>query len=248
MKKIEATAKTIALLIGGLLQLHTNCPAQVLDQIKNSFNQYEQESVKEKIFVHTDKSTYLPGEIIWFKIYNVDAGVHKPISLSKVVYIDVLDHGQNAVLQAKIAMKNGVGSGSLYIPVSLNSGNYRLRGYTNWMKNFSPDYYFDKTILIVNPLRTPDAVARQTQAGYDVQFFPEGGNLISGITSKIAFKVTTPNGAGLDTYKGFIVDGHNDTVARFEPLKFGIGSFIFSPVVNNTYKAIIKTARVTSCS
>ncbi|SDP99123.1 hypothetical protein SAMN05428975_4914 [Mucilaginibacter sp. OK268] len=242
MKKIEATAKTIALLIGGLLQLHTNCPAQVLDQIKSSFNQYEQGSVKEKIFVHTDKSTYLPGEIIWFKIYNVDAGVHKPISLSKVVYIDVLDHGQNAVLQAKIAMKNGVGSGSLYIPVSLNSGNYRLRGYTNWMKNFSPDYYFDKTILIVNPLRTPDAVARQTQAGYDVQFFPEGGNLISGITSKIAFKVTTPNGAGLDTYKGFIVDGHNDTVARFEPLKFGIGSFIFSPVVNNTYKAIIKTA------
>jgi len=242
MKKIKATAKIIALLIGGLLQLHTDCPAQVLNQIKNSFNQYGQESVQEKIFVHTDKSTYLPGEIIWFKIYNVDASVHKSISLSKVVYIDVLDREQNAVLQAKIAMKNGVGSGSLYIPVSLNSGNYKLRGYTNWMKNFSPDYYFDKTILIVNPLRIPDVVPQQTQVGYDVQFFPEGGNLLSGISSKIAFKVTAPNGIGLDTFKGFIVDGHNDTVARFEPLKFGIGSFMFGPVANTTYKAIIKIA------
>ncbi|MEZ2339064.1 hypothetical protein AB6735_25690 [Mucilaginibacter sp. RCC_168] len=240
MKKIKAIAKTIALLIGGLLQLHTNCSAQVLDQIKNSFNQYEQESVQEKIFVHTDKSAYLPGEIIWFKIYNVDASLHKPINLSKVVYIDVLDHEQNAVLQAKIAMKNGAGSGSLYIPVSLNSGNYKLRGYTNWMKNFSADYYFDKTILIVNPLKTPEAVSRQAQAGYDVQFFPEGGNLISGITSKIAFKVTTPNGTGLDAYKGFIVDGYNDTVARFEPLKFGMGSFIFTPGANASYKAVIK--------
>lgn len=242
MRKIKATAKTIALLIGALLQLHVSSSAQVLDQIKNSFNQYAQGSVQEKIFVHTDKSTYLPGEIIWFKIYNVDASYHKPIGLSKVVYIDVLDQEQNAVLQAKIAMKNGVGSGSLYIPVSLNSSNYKLRGYTNWMKNFSPDYYFEKNISIVNSLRIPVAVAKQTQAGYDVQFFPEGGNLINGLSSKVAFKVTTSNGIGLVGYKGFVIDNHNDTVARFEPLKFGIGSFLLTPVVNNTYKAVIKTA------
>ncbi|MBB6128596.1 hypothetical protein [Mucilaginibacter lappiensis] len=242
MKKIKAIAKIIALLITALSQLHAKCSAQAFDHITNSFNQYQRESVQEKIFVHTDKSTYLPGEIIWFKIYSVDANRHKPINLSKVVYIDVLDHEQNGVLQAKISMKNGIGSGSLYIPVSLSSGNYKLRGYTNWMKNFSPDYYFEKTILIVNPLRMPEAETTQAQVGYDVQFFPEGGNLIGGIASKVAFKVTTPKGLGLEAYKGFIVDGHNDTVARFEPLKFGMGSFIFNPTINTTYKAIIKTA------
>jgi hypothetical protein len=240
MKKIKATAKTIALLIGGLLQFYTNCSAQVLDQIKNSFNQYEQASVQEKVFVHTDKSTYLPGEILWFKIYDVDASFHKPLDLSKVVYIDVLDHDQNAVLQAKIAMKNGAGSGSLYIPVSLSNGNYKLRAYTNWMKNFSPDYYFEKNILIVNPLKTPDAITRQIQKDYDVQFFPEGGNLINGITSRVAFKVTAASGLALEAYEGFIVNGHNDTITRFKPLKFGMGSFMFSPGVNTTYKAIIK--------
>ncbi len=241
MKKVKAIAKIIALLITGLLQLHISCSAQAFDQIANNFNRYQREVVEEKIFVHTDKSTYLPGEIIWFKIYNVDANHHKPINLSKVVYIDVLDQEQNGVLQAKIAMKNGVGSGSLYIPVSLSSGNYKLRGYTNWMKNFSPDYYFEKTILVVNPLRTPEAETPQTRADYDVQFFPEGGNLISGIASKVAFKVTTPNGLGLEAYKGFIVNDHNDTVSRFEPLKFGMGSFTFNPDMNSTYKAIIKT-------
>ncbi|WP_183568460.1 hypothetical protein [Mucilaginibacter sp. SP1R1] len=241
MENIKTTAKTIAILIGVLWQLHTSCFAQAINQITNSFNQYRQTSVQEKIFVHTDKDTYLPGEILWFKVYTVDASFHKPLNLSKVVYVDVIDAGHNAVLQAKIALKNGIGSGSLYIPVPTNSGNYKLRAYTSWMKNFSPEYYFTKDIVIVNPLKSPEIVAKEVQANNDVQFFPEGGNLVAGVASKVAFKITTPGGKGLAAYKGAVVDQHNDTVARFEPLKFGMGSFVFTPLANGVYRAVIKT-------
>ncbi|WPU94668.1 hypothetical protein SNE25_03925 [Mucilaginibacter sabulilitoris] len=241
MRKLRGTVKITALLTLILLQLHTNCMAQAINQISKSFAQYQQGVVQEKIFVHTDKSAYLPGEILWFKIYDVDASHHKPLDLSKVVYVDVLDNNNNAVLQAKIAMKNGIGSGSLYIPVSLSNGNYKFRAYTNWMKNFSPDYYFEKNILIVNPLKSPDAPLKETVVSYDVQFFPEGGNLVAGIMSKVAFKVTASDGKGLSVYTGAVIDQHNDTVAHFRPLKFGMGNFIFTPVANNTYKAIIKT-------
>lgn len=128
-------------MISGMLLLSVNGVAQTISQISDSFNKYYQATVQEKIFVHTDKSAYMTGEILWFKAYNVDATYHKPLGLSKVVYVDVLDNKQNAIIQTKIEMKNGLGSGSVYIPVSASNGNYKLRAYTNWMKNFTPDYY-----------------------------------------------------------------------------------------------------------
>lgn len=211
--------------------------AQVIQEVQNSFNLYNQTALQEKIFVHTDKTVYLPGEVLWFKIYCVDGGNHKPLDLSKVVYVDILDNNQNPVSQSKVAIKNGAGDGSIYIPVTVTNGNYKFRAYTSWMKNFSPEFYFEKMITLVNPLKSPVTV-KQNNAGYDVQFFPEGGNLVSGITSKVAFKATGPDGKGV-AVRGAVIDNQNDTVARFESFKFGMGSFLFTPASNNSYKAVV---------
>src|ERR1700755_2521044 len=128
-----------------------SCSAQTLNEIQGSFNNYRQNALQEKVFVHTDKGAYLTGEILWFKLYVVDGSYNKPFNLSKVAYVEVLDDSNIPVIQAKVELHNGHGSGSLYIPVSVNNGNFHFRAYTNWMKNFSPDYYFDKSIAIVNP-------------------------------------------------------------------------------------------------
>jgi hypothetical protein len=214
--------------------------AQVIQEVQNSFNLYKQNSLQEKIFVHTDKSVYLPGEIIWFKVYCVDGNDNKPLNLSKVVYVDLVDNSQSSIIQAKILLKNGIGDGSLYVPVTVTNGNYKFRAYTNWMKNFSPDFYFEKAITLVNPLRSPEIGARtEAPPSYDVQFFPEGGNLVGGIASKVAFKAVGANGKGVEI-KGAIFDQHNDTVARFSSLKFGMGSFSFTPAAGSYYKAAIR--------
>ena len=145
-------------------------------------------------------------------------------------------------MQAKIAMKNGTGSGSIYVPVTLISGNFLLRAYTSWMKNFGPDYYFHKKLVIINPLRSPDPQAKiVTPPVYDIRFFPEGGNLVNGITSVVGVKATDQFGKGAD-FKGIVLDKANDTVARFRPLKFGIGHFQFKPDNHTTYHAIITIA------
>ncbi|SHN31979.1 MG2 domain-containing protein [Mucilaginibacter sp. OK098] len=233
-------ATKIMLLTSAFSMLVLSSRAQaILQEVQNSFNLYKQSVLQEKVFVHTDKSTYLPGEIIWFKVYCVDGNVHKPLNLSKVVYVEVLDNSQNPVAQAKISLKNGIGDGSVYVPVTVNNGNYKFRAYTNWMKNFSPDYYFEKTITFLNPLKSPDNITKEAANNYDIQFFPEGGNLVGGITSKVAFKAIDKNGLGI-AFTGVITDQHNDTVARFKPLKFGMGSFPFTPVANSTYKAVVK--------
>jgi hypothetical protein len=106
-----------------------------------------------------------------------------------------LDKDHKSVLQGKIGLDKGTGNGSLYIPLSFNSGVYSFRAYTNWMKNSDPGYYFEKPITIVNSVRSP---GKQTTLArnYDLQFFPEGGSLVQGIKSKVAFKIVDESGKG----------------------------------------------------
>ncbi|OKS88675.1 hypothetical protein RG47T_4153 [Mucilaginibacter polytrichastri] len=216
-----------------------NAEAQVND-ITGSFNRYQQKNLHEKLFVHTDKSFYLTGEILWLKIYDLDGATNKPLKISKTAYVDVLDKENNPVMQAKIALNNADGNGSIYIPVNLSSGNYKLRAYTSWMKNYSPDYYFEKQICIVNPLKSPDDLLTETTAvDYDVQFFPEGGTLLKDVANKVAFRIVGNNGKGANM-KGAIINQHNDTVAKFQPLHFGLGNVMLTPKAGETYRAVVK--------
>jgi hypothetical protein len=214
---------------------------QVLPDVQNSFKEYTSNTLQEKLYVHTDKNGYTAGELLWFKVYNVDGIFMKPLNLSKVVYVEVLDEKQNPVLQTKIAMKDGAGSGSLYIPVNLSTGNFVLRAYTSWMKNFSPDCYYSKKLIIINPLKSPDKADKKALPAYDVQFFPEGGNLVNGITSVIGVKAADQWGKSVD-FKGAILNQRNDTLVRFQPLKFGIGHFTFKPENGVAYHTVINIA------
>jgi hypothetical protein len=139
--------------------------------LNSRFTEFGRENFQEKLFVHTDRSSYIAGEIIWFKVYAVDASLNQPLDLSKVSYVEILDKNHVQVLKAKIDMKNGSGNGSFFLPLTLNTGSYTLRAYTNWMKNFSADFYFEKTIRIFNTLKAPVKSERDSLS-YDIQFFP----------------------------------------------------------------------------
>ncbi|MGN5952985.1 carboxypeptidase-like regulatory domain-containing protein [Sphingobacterium lactis] len=72
----------------------------------------------------------------------------------------------------------------------------------------------------------------------DVQFFPEGGDLIAGLAKKVAFKAVASNGKGI-RIKGKIIDSKKKEVATFEDLGLGMGTFSMLPVLGETYKAIV---------
>lgn len=216
--------------------------AQVLDALKSNFKQYNDQVLQEKMYVHTDKSFYLTGEILWFKIYNVDAGLNTPLNISKVAYVDVLDEVNNTVLQAKVSLDKGMGNGSFYVPVTLKNGNYKLRAYTNWMKNFGPDVFFEKIITVVNPLTELAEPSKEVTKPATIQFFAESGNLLAGVPSTVGFKALGSNGKGSEI-NGVVINQRNDTVVRFQSLKFGMGSFAFTPEANSTYKAVVRIGR-----
>ncbi|WP_245845832.1 carboxypeptidase-like regulatory domain-containing protein [Mucilaginibacter xinganensis] len=81
----------------------------------------------------------------------------------------------------------------------------------------------------------------------DIQFFPEGGQLISGIPSKVAFKALKPDGLGIDV-KGTIIDNTNKVVAEFSSSHLGMGVFQITPEDGKTYSAKVTFADGTTAA
>ncbi len=237
-KKIKLSALLTTLLFMGMNLFSYGQEDKVISLV-NSLNSYSRQNFQEKIFAHTDKSFYVCGEIIWFKLYNTDASFNKPLTISKIAYVELLSSDQKPVLQAKIELKDGTGSGSFLLPFSLNSGTYVLRAYTNWMKNYSPEFFFESRLTVINTLKKLN-ITKSDSIAYDARFYPEGGNLVNSLESKVAFHVVAENGKGLDC-KGIVYDQNNDSITSFRPLRFGMGHFSFTPVKGNSYKAIIQT-------
>lgn len=217
--------------------------------------------LEEKMFVHTDKDYYLAGEVCWFKCYDVSALSLRPLDLSKVGYVEILDTAGRPVLQAKVALTGGSGSGSFYLPFTLSSGEYTLRSYTNWMKNSPAGFFFEKKLTLVNtrdagpqaaagsaaPGATAAAVAASEpvrlstvpRAADIVGFFPEGGNLVDGLSCTVAFKGTDVYGGPIN-FTGVLLDEQNDTLLHFSPLHMGMGRFSFTPAVGHSYRAFVR--------
>ncbi|WP_276480485.1 hypothetical protein [Paraflavitalea pollutisoli] len=208
--------------------------------IQAKFDNYRSKALSEKLFMHTDKTFYLAGEILWFKLYYVNGNNNKPTNLSKIAYVELLDKDHRPVMQGKVALTEGYGSGSFYLPSSVSAGNYTLRTYTNWMKNFGADGFYEQPVTVVNSLKPLPAQAVDTTTRYTARFFPEGGNLVKGLTSKVAFQVTDQYGKG-HAFTGTLTNQRNETILSFAPSRFGIGHFSFVPAAGDSYTANITT-------
>lgn len=68
----------------------------------------------------------------------------------------------------------------------------------------------------------------------DVQFMPEGGTMVNGISSRIGFKAIGSNGLGVDI-EGTIIDQKGVEVSSFKSSHKGMGSFRHLPVKDNSF-------------
>jgi hypothetical protein len=240
IKASAAPGKSLVLLLVCLLACGKPVLAQTdsLGGITRKLRQHQQQGPHEKLFLHLDRPVYLSGETMWFKLYAVEGTYSRPLALSSVVYVEVLNAAHQPVLQSKVALKNATGQGSFVLPTALTAGSYTVRAYTSWMKNFSPDSYFHRTVTVINTAAASGA-GSQDSAAYEVQLFPEGGNLVRGLRSRVAFKVTDKTGRGVAA-TGKILNQQGAVVTTFKTLRLGMGSFTFTPAAgSDTYTAVV---------
>jgi hypothetical protein len=165
-----------------------------LEKIITAFEQYVSVLPQEKIYLHQDRTYYASGETIWFKAYLTAGPYHEPSSLSRTIYVELINTKNEVIQEHTLFTPDGFASGQLQLPDSLPSGQYLLRAYTNWMRNSGEEYFFHRPITIWN--EAPPILDQVSQDDLDIQFFPEGGHLVQGILSKVAFKVLGGNGLG----------------------------------------------------
>lgn len=105
---------------------------------------------QEKVYLHLDKPYYAVGDDIWFKAYTINAKTGLPSTISGLLYVELINEKDSVTKQLKLPMKSGITWGDFKLIDSLSEGNYRIRAYTQWMRNAGPEFYFDKTIKIGN--------------------------------------------------------------------------------------------------
>ncbi len=197
----------------------------------------------EKIYLHTDRDIYSPGDDIWFKAYLVDGLSHELSDSSGNLYVEFLSPEFKVTERKIVKIQKGLGNGDFNLPVNLPSGNYVLRAYTRFMRNFGEQAFYHKSIRITgeyevqSPENTPvsSGLAKE-QTGF--QFFPEGGSLVENVLSVIAFKGVDSDGLGCEV-KGEILTSSGMLITTFRSSHLGMGKFIFRPEEGINYTALI---------
>ncbi|HEX2934716.1 MAG TPA: TonB-dependent receptor plug domain-containing protein [Bacteroidales bacterium] len=223
-----------------------------VDRILKQLAVYRDSLWQQKINLHTDKDVYMAGENIWIKSYLLNASSFMPDSVSKEIYIDLIDFNNRHVQSIILRNKGGFSQGNILIKDTLAEGNYQLRAYTNWMRNFDTDFFFDKTIRVVNPnyenvvtrsrisdIERCNKKVAQMQSDYTINFFPEGGDLVAGFKSRVAFKAENGMGNGIDV-TGTLYSANGEKIIDFQSSHQGMGFFTFSPQSNEKYYAKVR--------
>jgi hypothetical protein len=314
-------------------------PKEVIQEVLSSVTKQSDAQSLEKLYIHTDKPNYISGDTIWFKAYLFNAAYFTASKNSSVVYLEISNAYNQLVKRALVFVKNGLGWGNITLDSKIfPSGNYNLRAYTNWMRNFDNHYIFEKNFYISKPVETDILISsniniskeagkqkahvklslttvnhQPVQSEYyqlivkqaekslyknkiqsstngfltfdfdlpekldiskleislqeikqkekssvyqipfiinqpeniDLQFMPEGGYLIGGIKTHVAFKALSVSGKGTNVV-GAIYDSHQQKVLSFQSTHLGIGAFDFKPQSGESYTAKIDLPKLQS--
>jgi hypothetical protein len=212
----------------------------------SQFSEIQAEPLKgkylnEELYVGTDRSIYISGEAVYLKVFCFNRLTHRPLSFSKVVYVTLLDHTASPVVQLKVGLNGSSGSGKLWLPDTLKTGNYFISSCTQWMRNYSSDLFSYKKISVINPFQNvgqlripPSETVTDT-----ILFYPESGKIVQGAETKVGIRCLDKNKDPLGV-NGFIMHGNKDTLCRVSTDVTGYGLFSILPKDTTKLYLVVK--------
>jgi hypothetical protein len=198
-------------------------------------------------YIQTSKDIYETGEDLWFKVYLLDAQYLIPSLLSKTLYLQLLnEYTKKVVWEEKYEIQHGFANGRVYLESTLPEGDYLLAAYTpNSFFSDTSEFKALRRIKIKNNSTSQPLITEKSDKQFlikplmgnanAIQFttFPEGGDMVSGIQSKLAFKAVNTNGEPIDAsgtlYEDLI------PLVTFKSVHAGMGSLEFKPIFGKKY-------------
>ena len=105
---------------------------------------------REVAYLQTDRTTYIAGESIFYKLYVLDADTRKRSEISKVGYVLLRTTGSGSSLKVRVRIDSGMACGSILLPDTLASGAYQLVAFTSGMRNSQEQGFYYQDITIAN--------------------------------------------------------------------------------------------------
>ncbi len=227
---------------------------------EEELTQFINEKKHEKVYLHFDKPHYAAGEDLWFKAYVTNAVSHLPTEVSSNLYVELINDEKEIIDSLTLFINEGTAQGSLSLDRDLRPKSYRIRAYTEWMRNFDDEFFYSRDFVITNPSfvehptfvehpETPSFVEHPEtpqkkvtdKSKLLVDFFPEGGDLIAGIPMKVAIKATDAYGVPIPM-NGKIINDKGEEITRFESNHLGYALCFFEPAAEASYLAVIGEA------
>lgn len=182
----------------------------------------------------TDRDLYLTDETIWFSA-KIDINEKEKVAvLSTVLYVELYSDQSKPIVRQKFKIIDGKCQGSFIIPGDIVSGNYFLRVYTMYLRNFDPKFYPVKIITIINP----GIPLAKSEISDTLEIATNYNYLSCNIPNTIALRIAPVFVNEIEKIE--IVTDSNISVTCFPPAYQGLTSLVFSPESGHNYRLLIK--------
>ncbi len=111
--------------------------------------------LQEQVYITTDKPYYYPGEVIWFKAFLKYGNSQRMDTLSRVLYMELIDSQKKILHSYSYFIDQGSSFGNIVLPDTMQPGSYFLRSYTRWQRNYGDKYFYIKPIPVLSPMDWP---------------------------------------------------------------------------------------------
>lgn len=203
------------------------------------------------IYILPSKEIAETGEDLWFKAYLMDRQTFALSDKSQTLYLQIRTATDSVVWSEKYPLDGGRGNGHIYVGTDWPRGEYFLEGYTQ--SSFTADStqaIRPRRIRVVERVAQMDDISAKVVRDDSIQksttkhrfdLFPEGGSLIDGINTMVAFKSTYGNGIPEEVSGKVLEDGNQ--IAEIHCIHDGMGSFVVTPQLGKKYEVILEDGR-----
>lgn len=119
-----------------------------IKSLKKKLTEYNAHAPEDRVYLQLDKPFYAPGDDVWISAYVRDGLTLKPSNKSDIVHIELLSPKGTVEKRINVIAKNGKAAGDFIIDKEALGGIYKIRAYTNWMKNEGKDNIFEKDLQV----------------------------------------------------------------------------------------------------
>ncbi len=250
----------VAFVFKGLAQTE-KIPTDLVAQFA-ALSEFDYRYPREAVYLHLDNNAYFEGETIWFKAYVVRASSLCPAPLSRVLYAELLNTDGDIIFRKLLRVDSlGGANGEFKLELPVRGGAfYEVRAYTREMLSWGGEACFSRVVPVFKAEANSDAapleiirprVEADLRHGHPrpfnfsrskkprLCFYPEGGNRVKGLPTRIAYTLTEEGESTALKDTIYIYNGlTHKLLLTSVPLHLGMGSFLLPANIDQAYAKV----------